>query len=165
MLMFLFCFCFVLFFHWDDIIMTTCVTSQMELLKIAEVLFVEIEESGEKKPAEGEEKKPEAAEEEKKEGEEEKKPEEGEEKKPEFVSVIARCKDERNSSKLVEELNEKGFRDAKVQAVLLQGDEEKAFWDKALAAMNAAESAYNSHSHRGRGGRRGGRGGRRGGRQ
>ena len=79
--------------------------------------------------------------------------------------MIARCKDERNSSKLVEELNEKGFRDAKVHAVLLQGDEEKAFWDKALAAMNAAESAYNSHSHRGRGGRRGGRGGRRGGRQ
>ena len=157
----------------DDIIMTTWVTSQMELLKIAEVLFVEIEGDAAavaaKKPegegeGEGEEKK---AEEATPEGEGEKKAEEAApaEQKPEVVSVIARCKDERNSSKLVEELNEKGFRDAKVHAVLLQGDEEKAFWDKALAAMNAAESAYNSHSHRGRGGRRGGRGGRRGGRQ
>ena len=148
--------------------MTTCVTSQMELLKIAEVLFVEIEgdhDAAAKKAEEAapEEKKEEAAVQEEKKAETE--PAKDAAAAPEVVSVIARCKDERNSSKLVEELNEKGFRDAKVQAVLLQGDEEKAFWDKALAAMNAAESAYNSHSHRGRGGRRGGRGGRRGGRQ
>jgi len=105
---------------------------KLELLKIAEVLFVEIEGEDDKKE-EGEEKK----EEEKKE-----------------VTVIARCKDERNSSKLVEELNGKGFHDKKVQASLLQGEEEKAFWDKAIAAMNAADSAGN----RGRGGKRGGRG-------
>lgn len=136
----------------------------MELLKIAEVLFVEIEGDAAAAKKEGE---AEGEPEKKEEQEEKKEAEAGPEKKEEtgVVSVIARCKDERNSSKLVEELNEKGFRDAKVQAVLLQGDEEKAFWDKALAAMNAAESAYNSHSHRGRGGRRGGRGGRRGGRQ
>ena len=150
--------------------MTICVTSQMELLKIAEVLFVEIEgdhDAAAKKAEEAapEEKKEEAAVQEEKKAETEAAEPAKDAAAPEVVSVIARCKDERNSSKLVEELNEKGFRDAKVQAVLLQGDEEKAFWDKALAAMNAAESAYNSHSHRGRGGRRGGRGGRRGGRQ
>jgi len=108
---------------------------KLELLKIAEVLFVEVE-----------------GEDDKKKGEEEAK--EGEEKKE--VAVIARCKDERNSNKLVEELNSKGFRDAKVQASLLQGAEEEAFWEKAIAAMNAADS---SCSGRGRGGKRG-RGGR-----
>jgi len=109
---------------------------KLELLKIAEVLFVETE-GEEKKEEEGEGKE-----------EEEKKEEKTE------VTVIARCKDERNSSKLVEELNSKGFRDAKVQASLLQGAEEEAFWEKAIAAMNAADSS----SCRGRGGKRGGRG-------
>jgi len=110
---------------------------KLELLKIAEVLFVEIE--GDDKKEEGDE-------------------EEGEEKKEEEkkeATVFARCKDERNTNKLVEELTTKGFHDAKVQATILQGDEEKAFWDKALAAMNAADS---SSSRRGRGGKRGGRG-------
>ena len=106
------------------------------MLKIAEVLFVEIEGEGDNK--------------EKKEGEEEEKKEEKTE-----VTVIARCKDERNSSKLVEELNSKGFHDKKVQASLLQGAEEDAFWEKAIAAMNAADSAG---SGRGRGSKRGGRG-------
>jgi len=108
---------------------------KLELLKIAEVLFVEIEGDDDKKEGEEVEKK------------------EEEEKKE--VSIIARCKDERNSSKLVEELNSKGFHDAKVQATLLQGAEEEAFWEKAIAAMNAADSSYSS---RGRGGKRGGRG-------
>jgi len=105
---------------------------KLELLKIAEVLFVEVEGEDDKKM-----------------DEEEKKEEKTE------TTVIARCKDERNSSKLVEELNSKGFRDAKVQASLLQGPEEEAFWEKAIAAMNAADS---SSSGRGRGGKRGGRG-------
>jgi len=108
---------------------------KLELLKIAEVLFVEIE---------GDEKN-------KEEGEESEKKEEEEKKE---ITVIARCKDERNSNKLVEDLNSKGFHDTKVQASLLQGDEEKAFWDKAIAAMNAADNSGN----RGRGGKRGGRG-------
>ena len=125
--------------------------SQFELLKIAEVLFVEIE--GEKKDKEDKKEGEEAKEE-----EEEKKKEEAaaaapaEEEEKKSVTVIARCKDERNSNKLVEELNSKGFHDAKVEAKLLQGDEEKAFWDKALAAMNAAENLY--RGHKGRGGKR-----------
>jgi len=109
--------------------------TKLELLKIAEVLFVEIEGDDKKEVGDEEEKKKE------------------EEKKE--VVVIARCKDERNSNKLVEELNSKGFHDVKVQASLLQGAEEEAFWEKALAAMNAADGSY---SHRGRGGKRGGRG-------